>query len=109
VCGDIHGQFFDLCNIFELNGEPSEDNPYLFNGDFVDRGSFSVEVVLTLFAFMCLCPESLRLIRGNHETSAMNKLYGFDGEVRAKYNGKLADLFQEIFCCLPLVASYHLI
>jgi serine/threonine-protein phosphatase 5 len=43
-------------NIFELNGLPSEENPYLFNGDFVDRGSFSVEVILTLFAFKCLYP-----------------------------------------------------
>lgn len=49
-------QFYDLLNIFELNGLPSEDNPYLFNGDFVDRGSFSVEVILTLFAFKCMCP-----------------------------------------------------
>ncbi|XP_023633997.1 serine/threonine-protein phosphatase 5-like [Capsella rubella] len=56
VCGDVHGQFYDLLNSFELNGLPSEENPYLFNGDFVDRGSFSIEIILTLFAFKCMCP-----------------------------------------------------
>lgn len=49
-------QFYDLLNIFKLNGLPSEENPYLFNGDFVDRGSFSLEVILTLFAFKCMSP-----------------------------------------------------
>lgn len=56
VCGDVHGQFYDLLNIFELNGMPSPENPYLFNGDFVDRGSWSVEVILTLLGFKVLHP-----------------------------------------------------
>ena len=83
VCGDIHGQFYDLMNVFHLNGLPSESNPYLFNGDFVDRsgqgsvilkckvmsyrGSFSVECIFTLFGFKLLYPNHFFMSRGNHE------------------------------------------
>ncbi|KAG8364769.1 hypothetical protein BUALT_Bualt18G0033200 [Buddleja alternifolia] len=102
VCGDVHGQFYDLMNIFELNGLPSEDNPYLFNGDFVDRGSFSLEVILTLFAFKCMSPSAIYLSRGNHESKSMNKIYGFEGEVRSKLSDTFVELFAEVFCCLPL-------
>ena len=74
VCGDTHGQFYDLCNIFEIGGFPSETNPYLFNGDFVDRGSFSFEVVFTLITIKLSNPKSLFMLRGNHETKNMNKI-----------------------------------
>ncbi|XP_034701447.1 serine/threonine-protein phosphatase 5 isoform X1 [Vitis riparia] len=102
VCGDVHGQFYDLLNIFDLNGLPSEENPYLFNGDFVDRGSFSLEVILTLFAFKCMSPSAIYLSRGNHESKSMNKIYGFEGEVRSKLSETFVELFAEVFCCLPL-------
>ncbi|XP_037072171.1 serine/threonine-protein phosphatase 5-like [Pollicipes pollicipes] len=102
VCGDIHGQFYDLMNIFELNGVPSEANPYLFNGDFVDRGSFSVECILTLFGFKLLYPNHFFMSRGNHESETMNQMYGFDGEVNAKYSSRMADLFTEVYNWLPL-------
>ncbi|KAL7980746.1 hypothetical protein Chor_001900 [Crotalus horridus] len=88
VCGDTHGQYYDLLNIFELNGLPSEYNPYLFNGDFVDRGSFSVEVILTLFGFKLLYPDHFHLLRG---------------EVKAKYTAQMFELFSEVFEWLPLV------
>ncbi|NXN14585.1 PPP5 phosphatase, partial [Indicator maculatus] len=102
VCGDTHGQFYDLLNIFHLNGLPSEDNPYIFNGDFVDRGSFSVEVILTLFGFKLLYPDHFHLLRGNHETETMNQIYGFEGEVKAKYTAQMFALFSEVFEWLPL-------
>ena len=89
VCGDVHGQYYDLLNIWEINGYPSETNPYLFNGDFVDRGSFSVEVIMALFAWKLLYPTKVFLARGNHETTNMNKLYGFEGEVTSKFEKNL--------------------
>ena len=102
VCGDIHGQYYDLLNIFELNGVPSKSNPYLFNGDFIDRGSFSVEVIMTLLAWKVTFPNHFFMSRGNHETKNLNKLYGFEGEVKHKYDMQVYDLFSELFCQMPL-------
>jgi serine/threonine-protein phosphatase 5 len=67
VCGDIHGQYFDLLNIFKINGNPSTENPYLFNGDFIDRGSFAVEVIMTMLAWKVALPQHFFMSRGNHE------------------------------------------
>ena len=105
VCGDTHGQYYDLLNIFETHGFPSDENPYLFNGDFVDRGSFSLEVVLLLLTFKVLYPAHVHLSRGNHETLNMNKIYGFEGEVNHKYSPQMFGLFTEVFHCLPLCHS----
>ncbi|ORX90653.1 putative phospho protein phosphatase [Basidiobolus meristosporus CBS 931.73] len=102
VCGDVHGQFYDLLNIFELNGKPSPTNIYLFNGDFVDRGSFSLEVIFTLLAYRWLYPGALFMTRGNHETIDMNKVYGFEGEVKSKFSETMFKLFTETFNVLPL-------
>ncbi|KDR10586.1 serine/threonine-protein phosphatase 5 isoform X2 [Zootermopsis nevadensis] len=102
ICGDIHGQFYDLMNIFDLNGLPSPSNPYLFNGDFVDRGSFSVECIFTLFGFKLLYPEHFFMSRGNHESQTMNQMYGFEGEVKAKYTAQMSELFTEVYNWLPL-------
>mmetsp|Transcript_7183 Transcript_7183/g.10507 ORF Transcript_7183/g.10507 Transcript_7183/m.10507 type:complete len:511 (+) Transcript_7183:198-1730(+) len=104
VCGDTHGQFYDVLTIFKMNGYPSATNPYLFNGDFVDRGSFSIEVILTFLLFKMACPECIYLTRGNHETKNMNRIYGFEGEAKAKYDDKIFELFLEVFCHLPLAA-----
>lgn len=102
ICGDIHGQFYDLMNIFKINGLPSPTNPYLFNGDFVDRGSFSVECIFTLFGFKLLYPDHFFLSRGNHESYNMNQMYGFSGEVVAKYTNTMSNMFTQVYNWLPL-------
>ncbi|OAL22390.1 hypothetical protein AYO20_11176 [Fonsecaea nubica] len=102
VCGDTHGQFFDLLEIFRLNGFPTDRHAYLFNGDFVDRGSWSTEIALLLYAYKWLRPTGFFLNRGNHETDDMNRVYGFEGECKAKYNEKTFKLFSESFSALPL-------
>lgn len=68
------GQYYDLLHLFDLTGKPSPKHSLLFNGDFVDRGSWSVEVVLTLMAWKWLYPKTVLLNRGNHETKDMNKV-----------------------------------
>lgn len=102
VCGDTHGQYFDLMELFRLNGPPSEKHYYLFNGDFVDRGSWSTEIALLLYAYKWLRPKGFFINRGNHETDDMNRVYGFEGECKAKYNERVFKLFSESFSALPL-------
>ena len=102
IVGDIHGQFYDLLNIFKINGYPSENNPYLFNGDFVDRGYLGVETLITLIAFKILYPNHFFLNRGNHEDGHINFLYGFRIEAINKYDLDVFNCFSEFFKFLPL-------
>lgn len=104
VCGDTHGQYYDLLNIFITNGLPSDSNVYLFNGDYVDRGSFSFETVFVLLCWKMAMPNSMNMLRGNHETKNMNKIYGFCGEIKHKYDDHVMNLFSSLFQSLPLAA-----
>merc|ERR1711879_404513 len=104
VVGDIHGQFQDLLHIFEACGEPSLPNMYLFNGDLVDRGQSSIEVVITVFSWMLACPGCVFVNRGNHEAEWMNMLFGFQAEAKIKYSDMAFERFSEAFRSLPLAS-----
>ncbi|KAH8419549.1 hypothetical protein KR222_005062 [Zaprionus bogoriensis] len=105
VCGDLHGKLDDLLVVLCKNGLPSTCNPYVFNGDFVDRGKKGLEVLLLLLSLYLAFPNSVFLNRGNHEDSVMNARYGFTREVERKYPRnykRLLRLIDEVYRWLPL-------
>ena len=111
VVGDIHGQLFDLLSLFEKsekewkNKNIKENITYLFLGDYVDRGHYSIETFALLGAKKLKNPNQFYLLRGNHESRSTNQMYGLSSQCTELY-GNIAvwHLLNDIFDCLPLAA-----
>ena len=103
VVGDIHGQFLDLLRFFEEGGFPP-DKDYLFLGDYVDRGTMGVECAMLLLCYKLKYPNKVFMLRGNHECTAISRIYGFYEECRRRYSLKTWRMFNDVFDVLPLAA-----
>ncbi|KAF1774094.1 Metallo-dependent phosphatase-like [Phytophthora cactorum] len=94
----------DLLELFRVHGSPAIDNPFLFLGDYVDRGVSSCEIILLLLAFKVAFPESVHLLRGNHECRSLSTFYGFRAECLKKYGPVLYNRMIKCFESMPLAA-----
>lgn len=104
VFGDIHGDLHSLVSALDQTGLPSSTNILVFAGDYVDRGPWGVEVLAIILFLKLWRPDTVYVLRGNHETTSCIKRYGFEDEVNYKYSSKMVRSFTNVFRQLPLVA-----